>query len=257
MSPITTPFQVRLNMMKRITQMIGNAVYTVGIWVILLSVHLGASSAHANLLDPETVVRQQSVPILGTTLSGEGAVMGIVIKLHIELEVRNDDDGLQVYFRNQPGRFSLESQHSVREAILLGSQGAGLNSDSWRVSLTFPYPGVTLYGDSLSAMVGLSVVALAKGDPLPPDHVMTGTITSDGHIGAVGGVPYKINAAYASQFHRVLIPDEYDETDEEWQTPFLLQVSPVGTMSKAYYGLTGRPLHSKQAPRSQLVSHLH
>ncbi|MGB0910838.1 MAG: S16 family serine protease, partial [Nitrospirales bacterium] len=78
----------------------------------------------------------------------------------------------------------------------LVSQVANLNTDSWTVRFTLPYAGVTLYGESLSAMAAMSVVALAKGEMIHTDMVMTGTVTSEGAIGTVGGIPLKIVAAY-------------------------------------------------------------
>ena len=45
-------------------------------------------------------------------------------------------------------------------------------------------------------MAALSVMALAKNDPLHEDIVMTGTVTPEGNIGVVGGIPLKIVAAY-------------------------------------------------------------
>jgi len=216
--------------------------------VIFLWALQPATPALADRLMPAPFARQQAIPILGITLDHEWQPVGIVVHVELEVENREDHEGLRVRFKSSPGRFSALSQQAVMQAILRSGHRAGLLPDSWTVSLTFPYEGVTVYGDSLSAMVGLSVVALAKGDPLPPDRVITGTITSQGEIGPVGGVPYKIHAAYNWQFHRVLIPEEYDVTDGDWQTPFLMQVSPVGTLRKAYYGLTGRPLSSLPEP---------
>ena len=91
-------------------------------------------------------------------------------------------------------------------------------------------------------MVGLSVVAMAKGDHLLEGRALTGTITEKGNIGAVGGLQLKILAAYHNHFQRVLIPGEYDVREADWSTPFLMHVSPVDTVDEAYYGLTGHHL---------------
>ncbi len=104
-----------------------------------------------------------------------------------------------------------------------------------------------MFGDSLSAMVGLTVVALAKGDPIFYGRSITGTITEKGTIGKVGGVPLKINAAYSEHLNRIFIPEEQDIGDGDWRTPFLMHVSPVKSLNKAYYGLTGQPLLVAQA----------
>jgi len=39
-----------------------------------------------------------------------------------------------------------------------------------------------------------------------------------------------------------LVPSEYDVRDGDWRTPFLMHVSPVGTVDEAYFGLTGHHL---------------
>jgi len=117
-----------------------------------------------------------------------------------------------------------------------------MDPDRWSVNLTFPDFGQTLYGESLSAMVGLSVVAMAKGDWPLEGRALTGTITDHGTIGSVGGLQLKILAAYEKQFERVFVPAEYDVQDGDYRTPFLMHVSPVDTVDAAYFGLTGHPL---------------
>lgn len=54
------------------------------------------------------------------------------------------------------------AQTSTDQAIRRASRSLGLSTDSWSVALAVPYAGMTIYGDSLSAMVALTVVALAK-----------------------------------------------------------------------------------------------
>ena len=241
------------SLIGRTTRMTACLAWLAGAGFILLWGFLDSNSALANPLISEPIAQHRDIPILGITLNNHGKPIGVVVHVEIGFEERVDQEGLQVRFHTQPGNFSPLSQHSVRQAILLGGHVAGLHPNSWTITLAFPYKGVTLYGDSLSAMVGLSVVALAKGDPLPTDRVLTGTITSDGKIGPVGGVPFKIYAAYAGHFQRVLIPEERAVSDGDWQTPFLMQVSPVGTVSKAYFALTGYPLHSPHIQRPPLV----
>jgi len=166
----------------------------------------------------------------------------MVAEVLVQFEQRNDNHGLRVDFDTSPGRFSPLAQDSVFKAIVHASKASHLTAESWTVTLTLPYPGVTMYGESLSGMVALSVLAFARGDPLPPDRVMTGTIASDGHIGIVGGIPLKIQAAHEKKLRRVLIPEEIDVADGDWRTPFLMEVSPVGNVQKAYLALTGQPL---------------
>ena len=209
-----------------------------GIYLMLLMI----VPVLADTRDPESQNRPNIIPILGTTLDYHSNPIGVVAQIEIEFIERSDKDGLYIRFQNSPGRFSSRAQYAVREAISRIAQAAGLETNSWTVTLTVPYKGITIYGDSLSAMVGLSVVAISKGDPLHPDRAITGTITQDGQIGTVGGIPHKIHAAYALDFQKVLIPEERHVEDGDWRTPFMMQVSPVQTVQKAYLGLTDRPL---------------
>jgi predicted S18 family serine protease len=145
-------------------------------------------------------------------------------------------------FERLPGKFSPLAQHAAKLAIERVAAAANMDTIDWTVSLTFPYPGMTMYGESLAAMVGLSVVALAKGEAPISGLSITGTITEDGHIGKVGGVPEKIYGAHRQHLNRILIPEEHHIGDGDWPIPFLMHVSPVSTVEKAYLVLTGRRL---------------
>jgi hypothetical protein len=185
-----------------------------------------------------------AIPILGTTMNDEAEPTGIVAEIQLEFIQRRDHDGLDVQFQTTPGKFSPYAQQSVIQALYRVVEAAALNPDSWTVRFQLPYPGVTLYGESLSAMAALTIVSLAKNEPVDEETVLTGTVTADGHVGAVGGVPLKILAAHAQHFRIVLIPEEPDIADGDWETPFLMEVRPVGSIGKAYLALTNRPLRT-------------
>ena len=193
-------------------------------------------------LPPPLQVRHQSVPILGVTANPAQRPLGIVVYVMIHFEKRADHDGLKVHFRKAPGRFGPLARKGVAMAIGRAAKAARLEVDSWTVILSFPYSGLTLYGDSLSGMVALSVLALAKGDAIKYGRTLSGTITEDGLIGQVTGIPYKVYAAHAEHLDRVLIPEDYHPLDGDWKIPFLMDVAHVGTLEKAYIGLTDHPL---------------
>ena len=202
------------------------------------------SGALAAEVAPHSIPKRSIIPILGTTYNEEWDQVGIVAEVELEFVQRMDHDGLQLEFSTKPGRFSSLAQRSVQEALEFVSRAANLTTDSWTVRFTLPYAGVTLYGESLSAMAAMSVVALAKGEIIHADTVMTGTVTPEGSIGTVGGIPLKILAAHAEHFRRVLIPEEPDVADGDWATPFLMHVSPVKSVDVAYLALTDHPLKS-------------
>ncbi|MDH5775137.1 MAG: hypothetical protein OEZ57_09525, partial [Nitrospirota bacterium] len=179
-----------------------------------------------------------------TTMNEVQEPIGIVAEIQLDFLQRADHDGLDLQFYTTPGKFSHYAQQSVIEALYRVVEAAGLNPDSWTIRFSLPYPGVTLYGESLSAMAALTIVSLAKNEPIDEETVMTGTVTEDGHVGTVGGVPLKILAAHAQHYRKVLIPEESDVADGDWETPFLMEVLPVGSISKAYLALTNRPLRT-------------
>lgn len=212
---------------------------------LLLGLVLTLNIVCANTLGASPSVHQIPhliIPILGTSLNKQFRPVGMVSQVVIDVYERQDRNGLQVQFHTEPGNFSLFARQSIHAAITRAMAAANLPSESWTVLLKFPYTGLTVYGESLSAMVGLSVVSMIKGDHLLEGRALTGTITERGSIGAVGGLQLKILAAYENHFQRVLVPSEYDVRDGDWRTPFLMQVSPVGTVDEAYFGLTGHHL---------------
>jgi hypothetical protein len=184
--------------------------------------------------------QEQVIPILGITM--ENKPIGTVANILLSFQERDDDRGLIVQFRSAPGRFSRMAQTAIQQAIYRASRAAGMKPDSWTIVLSVPYPGVTIYGESLSAMISVSILAMAKGESIPADRVMTGAVSPDGHIVPVGSLPLKVAAANEAHLRRVVIPDEMDVADADWRTPFLMQVSPVGSISQAYQALTDHPL---------------
>ena len=204
----------------------------------------GSQGGEAAEIHPAPI--RTAIPILGTTMNEDAEPTGIVAEIELEFLQRSDHDGLNVQFQTTPGKFSPYAQQSVIQALYRVVEAAGINPDSWTVRFQLPYPGVTLYGESLSAMAALTIVSLAKNEPIDAETVLTGTVTADGHLGTVGGVPLKIIAAYEKHFQKVLIPEEPDVADGDWKTPFLMEVRPVGSISNAYLALTNRPLRTKQ-----------
>jgi len=225
--------------------LLGSLLFLGGVALIGPSRSEGAQTTEAPLRHIRT-----AIPILGTTMNAEDEPIGIVAEIELEFLQRGDHEGLVVQFQTTPGKFSPYAQQAVIQALYLVVDAADLNPDSWTIRFRLPYPGVTLYGESLSAMAALNIVALAKNEPVDEETVLTGTVTADGQVGTVGGVPLKILAAYEKHFRTVLIPEEPDIADDDWETPFLMEVLPVGSISHAYLALTHRPLRTTLAPQS-------
>jgi hypothetical protein len=210
--------------------------------IILAFVALSASEGWAaQVLGYPYRQLEQQIPILGVMIEGDGAI-GTIAYVTVSFAERTDSTGLAVIFPHAVGKLSPMAQTSTEQAIYRAARAAGLSTDSWTVMVTVDQPRRTIHGSSLSAMVGLTVIALAKGETILPDRVLTGGIAPDGRILTVGGIPLKVEAAGLAHFKRVLVPDEISPDDGDWKTPFLMQVSPVSSLQQAYLGLTDRPL---------------
>lgn len=176
--------------------------------------------------------REQYIPVLCVT-KGENPV-GAVAYIMVLFAMRDDAGGLDVHFITGPGRFSQETQAATAQAIARAARALGLSTDSWSVGLSVTNPGVIIEGDSLSAMVGLTVGAMAKGESIPRNRVITGTVSSDGRIGPVGEVALKVIAAHQAGLHMVLVPAT---AHSKKKTPSLIQMLPVGSVTQAYQAL--------------------
>lgn len=210
--------------------------YGIGATALLLFFALCGEPFASN--GEEVSSHMRTIPILGVTLSGDGQPIGTVTRLTLTFQERTDHTGLMVSFTRGPGKLSRKAQTSVQQAIYRAALAADLSTDTWTVMISVP-DRVTIYGDSLSAMVCITVVALAKRDPIKEDIIITGGIAPDGRISKAGSLSQKLAAAHAAHIRHVLVPDEFDPTETDWQTPFLMQVSPVDSVQQAYQMLTG------------------
>ncbi len=101
-------------------------------------------------------------------------------------------------------------------------------------------------GPSAGAVMTVGFVALLNGDRIQRGIAMTGTITKDGTIGTVGGIPDKIRAAVREGYRTILIP-EGQRHDPRWNIDRLswdlnVEVKEVSTIEEAYHLMTGRTL---------------
>jgi len=183
--------------------------------------------------------REQLIPVLGVT-TGQNQT-GTVSYVKLSFDKRQDETGLILHFHTTPGRFSNMARTSIEQAITRSARSLGLSTSSWTVELSVPYAGMTIYGDSLSAMVSLSVAAMAQGKTVPTGHVLTGTVTPDGVIGPVGSVPLKVQAARAAKLRRVVVSRQNAPAGREEHLPISIEVSPVDSIPEALEALTDSP----------------
>jgi len=182
--------------------------------------------------------REQLIPILGVT-TGQNQI-GTVSYVRVSFDERQDQT-LMLHFRTTPGRFSRMAQTSIEQGIRRSARSLEISIDSWTVELSVPYAGMTIYGDSVSAMVSLSVAAMAQGKTVSTGHVLTGTVTPNGEIGPVGSVPLKVQAARAAKLRRVVVSKHSPTGEHAGNLPVSIQVSTVQSVPEALDALTDSP----------------
>ncbi len=101
-------------------------------------------------------------------------------------------------------------------------------------------------GPSAGAVMTVGFAALLKGDHIRRGIALTGTMTKDGTIGPVGGIPDKIRAAAREGYRTILIP-EGQQDDPRWNINRLawdlnVEVKEVATVEEAYHLMTGGTL---------------
>jgi hypothetical protein len=71
----------------------------------------------------------------------------MVSYVKVSFDERQHQTGLMLYFHSTPGRFSRMAQASIEQAIRRSARSLGISTDSWAVTLSVPYAGMTIYGD--------------------------------------------------------------------------------------------------------------
>jgi hypothetical protein len=106
-------------------------------------------------------------------------------------------------------------------------------------------------GPSAAAFLTVAVLAALQDTPLKSGVTMTGTVSPDGSVGAVGGIGLKLQSAADAGYSTVLVPVASQTltvrgTGEQisvvdYGRELGLDVRPVATVTEAYELLTGTP----------------
>lgn len=125
-----------------------------------------------------------------------------------------------------------------------------VGADPRDVDLDFTVTG-PIDGPSAGGILTVGLIAAFQGASLAPGVTMTGTITADGSIGAVGSVPTKLEAAARAGYSTVVVPaalmtDDFNDGDDLTAIAEGLDIAivPVRTIGEAYAAMTGLPIES-------------
>ena len=144
-----------------------------------------------------------------------------------------------------PSWRAASAQAATMSALL-----SGLNPGE--LSYSFDVTG-KIDGPSAGALLTVGALAALRGDALDPAVTMTGTISSDGGIGPVGGIDAKVQAAAREGFTTVLVPP--GASAQAAAPPSGVSVIEVGDIADAYERFTGRRIAvASPAPMSPAVA---
>jgi len=109
----------------------------------------------------------------------------------------------------------------VASALVKNDANCSINPSFFDYFFVVRTDAPVIGGPSAGGIMTVATVSLLENWPLDEHTVMTGMINPDGSIGPIGGIPYKVDAAYAVGAKRFLIPKgqgTYLETIQETAT---------------------------------------
>ncbi|HEY6086025.1 MAG TPA: S16 family serine protease [Nitrospira sp.] len=184
-------------------------------------------------------IRSASVPGLSVRVDGQTGVVHYIV---IQIGTRSQSDGPVVQFSEiNLGGGSLvgdDWKESVKYAMTAVLRQLGIEGRNWMVTIKNRSYNAMTDGMSASGAVAVGILAAWRGGQVRPEVAMTGQITLDGKIVAVGHIPQKLEAAARERFKTVLVPRGQLQTPEWDLTALAAQrqvtVMEVGTLEEAY-----------------------
>lgn len=101
----------------------------------------------------------------------------------------------------------VDLQGSARLAAMVASDVLGIDQRNYDFYYIIDISSPIIGGPSAGGALTVATIAAVKNWTLKPDVVMTGMINPDESIGPVGGIPYKLEAAAASNYTLFLVPE--------------------------------------------------
>lgn len=187
-----------------------------------------------------------TVPALWAASQSDGSLVGGIEPA--EVQVTQDGDGqFSIDLSTiEAGGAGPQWTAATAQAAAVGTLLSG--TDPSALDLGFTVTGA-IDGPSAGGLLTVGVLADIQGDSLLPGVTMTGTISPDGSIGAVGYVPTKLAAAAAAGYTTAVIPAGLGQfTDNagasmtlvEYGKSLGIDVKEVRTVAQAYQLLTGK-----------------
>ncbi len=99
-----------------------------------------------------------------------------------------------------------ETQESLKTAVALGRKFATRDSSAFDLRYSISAPSATVGGKSAGAAMSVATIALLTNTQLRKDVVVTGAVSDDGTVTAVGEILPKARAAKKAGFAKMLVP---------------------------------------------------
>lgn len=197
----------------------------------------------------EIPAREITFPVLWAGTDAKGMPVGGIEPAGISVETKNDP-GFTVSLDDVKAKGAGPqwlAATAMAGAVATLTSGADPSSVDLGYTITGP-----IDGPSGGAALTVGTLAAIRGDAVKPGVAMTGTVSPDGTIGTVSGVPTKIRAAAKAGYTTVLIPpgniNEYDsKTGREVHLPAFgkslgVTVRIAQGIAQAYPVFTGKSL---------------
>jgi hypothetical protein len=158
------------------------------------------------------------------------------------------------------GTVSIKGPYSVGNSTLqsaiTGAKYAAsylnMNFNKYNFSYFINGNSINVSGPSGGAALTLLAISALSGKPLNNNFTITGTISSTGAIGPIGGIYDKVAAAKAYNLSYVLVPT-YSGEDELYyliEHRFNIPIIAVSNISQAYLFAFGKPTQAEIADNS-------
>ena len=149
----------------------------------------------------------QQVRYSGNSPFARGQVVQSGVMLNISAEVKPGEG--RVLVDTQP-LMGLVFQDAANTAAHVAANRTGVSLEDSDVIFSIRAPGQVpaVDGPSAGALMTLLAISAIDGKPLRTDITLTGTIDADGHVGAIGGIPEKAQAAKDAGKALLLLPEE-------------------------------------------------
>ncbi len=133
-------------------------------------------------------------------------------------------------------------QDAANTATIVAENYTGIDLSGSDVTFSVEAPSKIpeVDGPSAGALMTILVIAALNNISLPPDITMTGTISSNGHVGEIGGVIEKAKAARESGKRIFILPREnsrliqYKEVREQFGFLTIIRQTPIVEDAKEY-----------------------